>query len=68
MIRLGDVVSRRDVEVSAFNRFRTLRDAILKVPNQLAVPEGLSPAICWSWNSEHPQRNSPTASWVDPLF
>jgi len=33
----GKLISRRDVEVAAFNRFRVLRDAILNVPTRIAA-------------------------------
>ncbi len=35
--KLGSMVSRKAVEVAAFNRFRVLRDAILNVPTRIAA-------------------------------
>ena len=34
--RLGNLVSRQEMELAAFNRFRVLRDACLNIPNRIA--------------------------------
>jgi hypothetical protein len=35
--KLGKLVSRDEVEIAAFNRFRTLRDGMLNIPDRLAA-------------------------------
>jgi hypothetical protein len=35
--RLGNLVSRSEVELEAFNRFRVLRDACLNIPNRVSA-------------------------------
>ena len=35
--KLGKLISRDEVEVAAFNRFRTLRDGMLNIPDRLAA-------------------------------